>query len=33
MGFTEEGRKRESLLMYGNRVDQMIFGLLASEVL
>jgi len=33
MGFKEEGRKRESLLMYGNRVDQMIFGLLASEVL
>lgn len=33
MGFKEEGRKRESLLMYGNRVDEMIFGLLASEVL
>lgn len=33
MGFREEGKKRESLLMYGNWVDQMIFGLLASEVL
>lgn len=33
MGFTVEGRKRESVLMYGNRVDEMIFGLLASEVL
>lgn len=33
MGFKEEGRKRESLLMNGNWIDQMIFGLLASEVL
>lgn len=33
VGFKEEGRKRQSLLMHGNRVDQMIFGLLASEVL
>jgi RimJ/RimL family protein N-acetyltransferase len=33
IGFREEGRKRQSLLMKGNRIDQMIFGLLASEVL
>lgn len=33
MGFKEEGRKRESVLMYGNRIDEMVFGLLASEVL
>lgn len=33
IGFKYEGRKRESLLMYGNKVDEMIFGLLASEVL
>lgn len=33
MGFKHEGRKKEALLMNGNWVDQMIFGLLASEVL
>jgi RimJ/RimL family protein N-acetyltransferase len=33
MGFKEEGRKRQSLLMYGNKVDEMIFGLLAVEIL
>lgn len=33
VGFKEEGKKRQSLLMHGNRIDQMIFGLLASEVL
>lgn len=30
LGFKEEGRKRESLLMYGNKVDELIYGLLAS---
>lgn len=33
LGFKEEGRKRESLLMYGNKVDELIFGLLASGML
>lgn len=33
LGFKEEGRKRKSLLMGGKSVDEMIFGLLASEIL
>lgn len=33
VGFREEGRKRESLLIGGRRVDEMLFGLLASEML
>jgi len=33
VGFREEGRKREVWLMNGNWIDQIISGLLASEVL
>jgi hypothetical protein len=33
IGFKEEGRKRQSLLMNGKKIDEMIFGLLASEMI
>lgn len=32
LGFTLEGRKREALLMGGNWVDQVIYGITRSEV-
>lgn len=32
VGFRREGCKRQSLLMGGKKVDQLIFGLLSSEV-